>query len=452
MLNLNYFLKILLFALGFMSLSYSHELKCTYSNKSQSIQQDTQNSENNPENINSIFKQLNVGFGGSFAFDFYGEGNTTIWVSGVSLVLDDNIEQNTYYQKIQKFDPEGFRDLHDMLKNSKFLIYWIVKGWSESWFNLEKIQIAMDNGYIPVFIYWYFGDRLNDVPSQEEVDAYLKDVERVADYLLNLDGTILFIFEPEFNKRAIIDSKENSYKFAAIISQAIDILKSKNPNILVSICMTDNGNRNVNNHYESCGYSNCALGDKGSWDKTEPVFNYLKDKLDFISFQEMVAQFSRDPLNPGSWDNPNPKIYSNEEIGIDYLAERIVNLAGYLNRKYNKPVFLPYIAIASGTWNDIDNDKIIDEGEFNPDGWNDKINNTYRKLRDLRLELLQNGLFGYAPMMLFDHPRHDYGGYQYFMKNEYHLGIISTSAKDEEDKHLYGDIKPKGNVLYYIFK
>ena len=54
-------------------------------------------------------------------------------------------------------------------------------------------------------------------------------------------------------------------------------------------------------------------------------------------------------------------------------------------------------------------------------------------------------------MMLFDHPQHDYGGYQFFMRNEYHLGIIATSAEDEIDEHLYGDIEPKGRVLRYIF-
>ena len=43
-------------------------------------------------------------------------------------------------------------------------------------------------------------------------------------------------------------------------------------------------------------------------------------------------------------------------------------------------------------------------------------------------------------MELFDNPQHDKGGYQYFINNEYHLGIVGTSAVDETDKYLMGDI------------
>jgi hypothetical protein len=122
-----------------------------------------------------------------------------------------------------------------------------------------------------------------------------------------------------------------------------------------------------------------------------------------------------------------------------------------LHQKYQKPVFLPYIAVASGVWFDEDQDGEIDNEEFDPDGWNDKIVNVYKNLKKKRPVLLENGLFGYAPMELFDHPRHDYGGFQYFMRNEYHLGIINTDAIDETDEHLLGKLEPKGDVLGEIF-
>jgi len=72
-------------------------------------------------------------------------------------------------------------------------------------------------------------------------------------------------------------------------------------------------------------------------------------------------------------------------------------------------------------------------------------------LSELRPELQKNGLFGFAPMALFDNPRHDYGGYQYFMNNEYHLGIIGSSATDEVDAGAYGDLNFKGSILEYIY-
>jgi len=52
-----------------------------------------------------------------------------------------------------------------------------------------------------------------------------------------------------------------------------------------------------------------------------------------------------------------------------------------LHQKYQKPVFLPYIAVASGVWFDEDKDGEIDNEEFDPDGWNDKIVNVYKNLK-----------------------------------------------------------------------
>jgi hypothetical protein len=54
-------------------------------------------------------------------------------------------------------------------------------------------------------------------------------------------------------------------------------------------------------------------------------------------------------------------------------------------------------------------------------------------------------------MELFDNPRHDYGGYQYLMNNEYHIGIIGSSAIDEVNTASYGDLYFKKYILKYIF-
>ena len=54
-------------------------------------------------------------------------------------------------------------------------------------------------------------------------------------------------------------------------------------------------------------------------------------------------------------------------------------------------------------------------------------------------------------MALFDIPQHNYGGYQYFMQNEYHLGIIKSGAVDEIDIALNGDINQKRDIFIHIF-
>jgi hypothetical protein len=409
------------------------------------------NSSNSTENNTStptdpLFKKLNTGFPAS-GLKFTTEDKNITWMDAIDIISDKEIETKLFLKKIYKYSPFGFYSLHKYLKNAKFLTYWFTKEWDESWFETEKIQTAMDNGYVPVFNYWYFGDSLNDIPSDEEIDKYYENAKKVANFLSKLKGKKIIVMEPEFNKNSILNSDEKSKKFAEIISNAIDIIKEKNPNILVSMCMMDTGNRGEDEHLQKCGYENCALGDRYEWERPDKVYKYLLSKLDFISFEEVVGQFGRDPNNPDK-----PISYTPEKMGIKYLADRIENLSDFLHNKYQKPVFLDYIGIASAVWNDKDNDGEIDEDEINKDGWNEYINLTYKNLRKKRENLLSKGLFGYSPMMLIDDPSHDKGGYQFFLQNEYHLGIIKTSAKDDIDKAPYGDLMPKGvNLLDYIY-
>lgn len=401
----------------------------------------------------SLFDTLNVGYGGASAYRFYNQDETgSIWMSTVDLALNPYIRYNGYYQGIKDFEPDDFEALQQHLSKSKYIIYWLPKYWSESWFSVSQIQLAMDSGYVPVFMYWYFGDELiNGLPTQTEIDAYHANNAKVSNFLAQLNGQKMLILEPEFNKNAVVATTQSQDTFASIISSAIDNVKVNNPDLLVSLCMTDAGSRGEDNQADYCGYENCALGDQYSWNKPERVYTQLLNKLDFVSFQEMVAQFSRDPHNPGTWSNPIPKAYTESEIGIDLLAQRINNFTAFLHNKYNKPVFLPYMTVATATWNDTNLNGAVDTGEVDLSGWEDKSSETYQNLYDLRAELQSNGLFGYAPMALFDNPAHDSGGYQYFMNNEYHLGITKTNAVDAVHTRLLGDLSEKSNILNFIY-
>lgn len=401
---------------------------------------------------NSLFKEINVGFGASGSFSFMGDDGDVVWLSSIDLILDDNVEESNEYQAIKNFDIVQFDTLQQYLKNTKFVGYWFTKNWSEEWFNITKIQNLMDSGYIPVFNYWYFGDVLGGgFPTEEEITAYHLNNAKLASFLSKLNGQFLIIMEPEFNKSVVTDAPSNQHEFATIIADAIDIIKKENSQALFSLCMTDKGRRDASSSDPKCGYENCALGDVNEWHLPEIVYNDLSEKLDFISFQEMVGQFHRDPHDSGSWSNPIPTSSTDIETGIAFLAQRISNFSNFLRNKYNKPVFLPFIGIPTATWEDDNNDNEIQESELDLDGWETQASKVYEDLMQMQDELLANNLFGFLAMSLFDDPQNDINGYQYFMDNEYHMGIVKSSAQDEVDKYRFGDIVFKGTTIEALF-
>jgi len=399
-----------------------------------------------------LYSSFHVGFGDSSSFGFEGNTQEVVWLSAGDLVGETSISQNSYYQDIKNFDGTQFDYLQQKLKNSKFVVCWATKYWQESWYDVKKLQSVMDRGYIPVFSYWYFADELDGgLPSEAHIQEYYEHNMRLAKFLQQFKGTKIVIMEPEFNKDIVISSQANQEKFASIISNAIDTIKNNTQDVLFSLSMMDTGNRGVDELYPKCGYDHCALGDQSEWARPEIIYNALMDKLDFISFNQMIGQFSRDHDNPGYYKAPNPKAYTNEELGIEYLAQRISNMSSFLHQKYNKPIFMPYIAIATATWSDANQNSVVEYSELDLSGWEDEANSVYWELMNSKEQLIQNGLFGFAVMNLFDNPQNDINGYQYFIFNEYHLGIIKTSAIDEKSLYRLGDIVFKQNIVDTVF-
>lgn len=258
-----------------------------------------------------LLQSVNVGFGGRNAFPFaQQERKEPIWLNTTTLLLDTNLTQNPTINRIHNVDVNKFSELQQYLIKSKYIAYWITKGWKESWFTPHKIQEAMDAGYVPIFIYYYFGDALDAVPSGALLEAYYQDTHRVSRFMQGLKGTKLLIMEPEFNKEEIVKNDASMRAFAKVMVQGIENIEHNVSDIYFSLCMTDKGRREANLSSASCGYEHCALGDQYTWSKTDLIYEILADKLSFLSFQQMVAQFSRNPENPGTWDNPNPKAFS----------------------------------------------------------------------------------------------------------------------------------------------
>ena len=401
-----------------------------------------------------IFSTFGLGYGGPSAYQFSNMDDTdSIWMSTVDLALDKNLTENPYYQKIKNFQPEQFNLIQKHLANTKYLIYWLPKGWDESWFSVDQIQLAMNQGLTPIFMYWYFGDKLvNGIPSDEEITAYYEDNQRVTAFMAKLKGQKIVIMEPEFNKQAILETNETQDAFSEMINTAISTIKADtDKELLFSLCMTDTGRRSSNNVDINCGYDNCALGDQNAWSQAKPVYDKVINNLDFISFQQMLGQFSRDPHNPGTLETPIPKAYSEDDLSTELLAQRINNFTKFLHNSYEKPVLMPYMALATATWTDDNDNKSIDDDELDLSGWEYKVEQVYKDLYDMRDMLQENGLFGYAPLSLFDNPSQDKGGYQYFLNNEYHFGIMKTGAVDDIDSAIDGNLIPKGTVLDSIY-
>lgn len=393
----------------------------------------------------NIFNGFGVGFGGGSSFKFKSVNDDAIWVSAVDLMLDDDIANNNYYQDINDFNASAFSNLQNYLTNAKYFTMWVTKGWEEFWYDIDKINEAIKNNKIPVFVYWYFGDTLVDaLPTQTQIQEYQDDNKKFKEFLDKIDGMKFVIVEPEFNKQIVID---NPQEFTDMLNDTLDTLKDDTT--MLSLCMMDTGNRGVTQTYEKCGYENCALGDKYEWGLSKPIYDALLPKLDFISFEEMLGQFSRDPLNPGSWDEPNPIKYTDDELGIYQFSSRLENMATYLYELYKKPIFLPYMAVATATWDDKNDDGVIDDDEVDKSGFETQANQIYKDINKTTLQ--QKHLFGYSVMELFDEANHDKDGYQFFMNNEYHLGIIKSSAVDGVDDAINGDIEFKKDILDSIY-
>jgi len=387
---------------------------------------------NSKLSINPIFEWFWVWFWGASSFPFTDLNNLPtggIYMESKDLILNKNIKDNANYKwNIKNFNAANFTSLQNKLTKSKFVVYWVSSWWQESWFNLPNIQQLMDNWVVPVFAYWYFWDWLiNNFPTSLEQNNYYTDASKFNTMLKKLNWDKLVLMEPEFNKWPIMYTDSNKHKFAKIISKAIDFIKKWNDNTYFSLTMIDKWSRKVYEPY--CpNYINCSLWDQKVWKNVDIIYNDLKNKLDFISFQEMVAQFSRNPTNQWTWPKPIPISFSGWTTWISFLEKRIENMTDYLHKKYNKPVFLPYISIMTDRWVDSNSNNIIDSWEIINKWWISEAGDFYNRLSKTYKTLKSKWLFGYAVMELFDNPSKDAGWYKYFLNNEAKQWIVWSST------------------------
>ena len=399
--------------------------------------------------IDALENGLSVGLGDRAAFPFQGPTDGPVWIRARDLILADGIDQDADVQTIAGLDATALADLDRRLNRAGFLSLWAVPGWEPDWFDPDGLADLLNSGVAVVINYWYFGDRLLEgFPDAQAQADYLDDCARLGRFLATLPAPVVVNLEPEFNKPVVL---ERAQDFAELMIAAMDAIAAEAPDTRFAITLTDTGDRDVGATWEKCGYERCSLGDEYEWGRFDAVIEPLAARLDYLGFQEMVAQFSRDPQDPGTWDAPRPRAFTDAQTGIDDLPERIVNFARFLHGRWGKPVLLPYLAVATATWDDADGDGAIDSAEIDPSGWETQAGAAYAGLMARRAALAEAGLVALAPMLLVDDPAHDQGGYQFFLDNEYHLGVVATGAAPGVDPWPDGALRPKAGILEVLF-
>ncbi len=387
--------------------------------------------------IGAFLNEFNVGFTG-YAWEFQSVEGGTVWLPSMRLLLDNHVDT-----RIKNINYSNFDRLRTTIDNSKFFVMWITKYWKPTYFNIKEIQRAIDYGKIPIFLYWYYGDDFATQSAQNVItkqkESYAKMNDSVIKFINKLNGEVIILLEPEFNKQNILDNPANSDLFITTMNNTLDYFReniSSNIKLYLGLSMNDNGSRYKNENSSICGYDNCALGDRYTWNKTIDILQNFRDKIDIVAFSIMLSPLTRDLNNPNK-----PHSYSDEKLGIGYLPQRIVNLSQELHTQLNKPVFLSHLVMASAKWNDLNNNQKIENNEINATAWNRVIYNSYSKFN---YELFkESGLIGLTIMNLFDNPKHDLGGYNYFLHNEHHLGLISTKVDPESKQANDGALKFK---------
>jgi len=188
---------------------------------------------------------------------------------------------------------------------------WITRNWEENWYPAETVNKFIQNGYTPIFIFYWFADDISPEFVRKNIKNYFSTLYKFQKYLKKIKGKKIIIINPEYNENGM----HNSKAFDLLQAKTILTLKEVN-DTLVGICPGDFGNYNV-------------LWDKENWDTFAPSMEISSKVSDFIAFQEMRA------------------LTQNKKNEILNTPLRALAFATYLHKKYKKPTFLAYLAISS---------------------------------------------------------------------------------------------------------
>ncbi|WP_457559868.1 hypothetical protein [Caminibacter sp.] len=204
-----------------------------------------------------------------------------------------------------------FLELKKEAPNVNAVSMWITRDWQKNWYPADKINLMIKKGYVPIFIFYWFGDDISPNFVKENKQHYFFDLKRFAKFLKKIKGKKIVILNPEYNENGMAGSKS----FDLLQAKSILILKEIK-NTIVGICPGDFGNYNV-------------LWDEINWKFYLPSMKYSGMLSDFIAFQEMRA------------------LTRNTKDQILNTPLRALAFATFLHKHFNKPTFLAYLAVSS---------------------------------------------------------------------------------------------------------
>lgn len=266
-----------------------------------------------------------------------------------------------------------------------FMTTWIHSGhqWGDlnapdpgtgGWLKRSDVRRVAEDGYLPLIAFWWFGDSITPDYVQSNMSNWLTAIDNLSKIIdIGNNKEVWILLEPEFNKGGI----ENWDGWNDAVITAINRFKSNM----------------VNGTKLKIGVS---VGDWGLYPETYHLTDCLSRAAadcDFIAFHTMRASTKDDH----QWDdipNPDPEV-------ITYTRE----LARYLSKMFNKPIFLAYFSISSYG------------------GWEENQAKIINQMFDYRAEFMNYGMLGLGYFNYFDDPAH--GGY--YGAAEPYMGLVYSN-------------------------
>lgn len=257
--------------------------------------------------------------------------------------------------------------------NVNAISMWITKEWKNAWYPIETVQKEMiDKGYTPVFIFYWFGDKISLQYIKKNKDNYFKTLRAFTHYLKQLQGQKIVVLNPEYNMFGV--GKWEGMN--DIFLQSFKILR-EDPQVLLGPCVGDFGNYGL-------------VNEPKEWKQFDKSLYRAVKASDFIAFQEMRA------------------LTRNKEKEILQTPQRAFNFSKYLYETYHKPTLLAYVAISSYG----DKGKTIEAEVYK------QFIPLISRMQD-EAHLLYFGIFHY-----FDYPEH----IGYFNAAEEYFGVLESNG------------------------
>ncbi|GEM_PF-1314080 len=282
--------------------------------------------------------------------------------------------------------------------SNRMIGLWLGSNWDSSYFT--GIQEWMNQGSIPVVIYYYGGDLAqygNQAWSHVESlqTAWLADAKRLGKLLSTLNGTVLVVIQPEWN----IPTLQDNTQFGQFLAQVAQTIRANASHPALHLRIgTAVGD-----------FGNYSLVQDPYWSSFDTAMKALLPSLDFTGFQEMRAAQHLDAQGAMT-------TYTAAQEGLSTLGPRALAFAQYLQSHYHKPILIPYVEVASYT------------PAGDQENWTTLSAQGYGSILQQSAELKQAGVFGLMANALFDDNSHNNSGTDYFGQASTTYGLVKSNG------------------------